>query len=302
MDAMDTGQALAADAQGSTAALRRMVNQNSPDVLKKVAHQFESLFTEMMLKSMRDATPQDGILDSNATRMYTSMLDQQLSQTLANRGIGLADMLVRQLSPTVKPAAGRAFPATNPWGIKPVSGQQAVQAGLSPSDATTSSAASGGALTPTSGLVKTFKAGMAPHAAAASAKTGIPASFMLGQAALESGWGSHEVVSTKGQRSHNLFGIKAGANWHGKTVVAQTTEYVNGVAQHVLAKFRAYDSYADSFADYANLLTSNPRFHKALANAQTPEQFARGLQQAGYATDPNYAAKLVRVIQQAMLG
>lgn len=307
MNPMDASQTLAADAQGSTAALRQLANQNSPQALKTVAGQFESLFVEMMLKSMRDATPQDGVFDSQQTRLFTSMLDQQLSQNLAKRGIGLADMLVRQLSPGHHPAAGRSLPPVNPVAARQMVSQYSAQAGLSPSSGAVSPeesslrAGGSGGLTPASRLMQAFKSFMAPHAAVASAKSGIPAQYMLGQAALESGWGSHEVVSVAGEPSHNLFGIKAGAGWHGKTVLAETTEYVNGVAQHKLARFRAYDSYADSFSDYASLLTSNPRFSKVLQNIQTPEQFAHAVQNAGYATDPQYAAKLVRVIQQASL-
>ena len=301
MNPVDTSQTLAVDAQGSTAALRKLANQNSPQALKTVARQFESLFVGMMLKSMRDATPQDGVFDNEQTRLFTSMLDQQLSQNLASRGIGLADMLVRQLSPGSHPAAGRQLPPVNPVAARQMAGQYSAQAGAVSATPASVSPEHAGELTPSAHLMKAFKSFMAPHAAAASVKSGIPAGYMLGQAALESGWGSHEVMSVDGQRSHNLFGIKAGAGWHGKTVLAETTEYVNGVAQRKLARFRAYGSYAESFSDYANLLTSNPRFSKALQNVQTPEQFARAIQHAGYATDPQYAAKLVRVIQQASL-
>ncbi len=301
MNPVDANQTLAADAQGSTAALRQLANQNSPQALKTVARQFESLFVEMMLKSMRDATPQDGVLDNDQTRLFTSMLDQQLSQNLANRGIGLADMLVRQLSPGNHPAAGRQLPPINPVAARQMASQYAAQAGVPASGSPGAPAEHGAGLTPSAHLMQAFKSFMAPHAAAASAKTGIPAQFMLGQAALESGWGSHEVKSVDGQPSHNLFGIKAGPGWHGKTVLAQTTEYVNGVARHTLARFRAYGSYAESFSDYASLLTSNPRFSKVMQSVRTPEQFARAVQSAGYATDPQYAAKLVHVIQQASL-
>lgn len=127
---------------------------------------------------------------------------------------------------------------------------------------------------------------MTGDADAASAATGIPAKFMLGQAALETGWGKRVMQNPDGSSSHNLFGIKAGAGWTGKTVTAVTTEYVNGVPTTRSEKFRAYDTYADSFKDYANLLKSNPRYDKVLANATDASGFAQGLQRAGYATDP----------------
>lgn len=291
----DISNTLAADSQG-VAKLRQAAQQNSPQALRAVAHQFEALFTEMMLKSMRDATPQDGVLDNDQTRLYTSMLDQQLSQNLANKGIGLADMLVRQLSPNSPHPAGRFVLPHSPTAATAT--QPALPASAA---AATGGAQATGAGAPTSGRENAFMKAMHSHAEAASRATGVPAKFMLGQAALESGWGSKEVVGTDGTRSHNLFGIKAGADWHGKTVKAVTTEYVNGVAQKRVATFRAYDSYADSFNDYASFLRSNPRYRQVLAGAQSPEQFARGLQQAGYATDPHYADKLGRILSSPVL-
>jgi flagellar protein FlgJ len=124
---------------------------------------------------------------------------------------------------------------------------------------------------------------------------------MLGQAALESGWGRREIKGRDGTNSHNLFGIKAGPDWKGKTVQAVTTEYVNGVAQRKVERFRAYDTYADSFKDYARLLSSNPRYEKVLASAGDATKFAQGLQRAGYATDPHYAAKLTSIIKRSLV-
>jgi len=146
--------------------------------------------------------------------------------------------------------------------------------------------------------VEAFVQRLLPHAEAASASTGIPARFMLGQAALESGWGKVEIRGADGQNSHNLFGIKAGAGWKGQTVDIVTTEYVNGKPQKQVESFRAYDSYADSFRDYARLLRSNARYQNVIAQGQDAAGFAQGLQQAGYATDPNYAQKLMSVISQ----
>jgi len=146
--------------------------------------------------------------------------------------------------------------------------------------------------------VQAFQDKLTAHAEEASKTTGIPAKFMLGQAALESGWGKHVIRTADGGTSHNLFGIKATGGWKGKTVDAVTTEYVNGVPQKRVEKFRAYDSYADSFRDYAKLLRDNPRYEKVLANANDVKGFAQGLQRAGYATDPNYAAKLTNIINR----
>jgi flagellar protein FlgJ len=125
---------------------------------------------------------------------------------------------------------------------------------------------------------------------------------MLGQAALESGWGKHEIKALDGSTSHNVFGIKASGNWKGRTVEAMTTEYVNGVAYQKVEKFRAYDSYSDAFKDYAKLIRDNPRYQSVLQNGGDASQFAHALQKAGYATDPQYAQKLTKVIQQSFSG
>jgi flagellar protein FlgJ len=147
--------------------------------------------------------------------------------------------------------------------------------------------------------VAAFQSNVTPAAEEASQTTGIPAQFMMAQAALESGWGKHVVQNKDGTSSNNLFGIKAGADWKGKVVEATTTEYVHGVATRKVQKFRAYDTYQDSFKDYASMLRNNPRYEKVLASAQDMTGFAQGLQRAGYATDPRYAEKLTQIIKQS---
>jgi peptidoglycan hydrolase FlgJ len=288
----DLSGKLAFDTKGLN-ELRQSAKNNSPEALKAAAKQFEALFMNMMLKSMRQATPQDGIFDSEQSRMYTSMLDQQLSQNLASRGVGLADVLIRQLSSTVERQAldmkdGQSLLLTNPPVIPTV--KKKVE------EPATKSA-------PLSSLpahVQAFQARLASHAEEASRVTGIPAKFMLGQAALESGWGKKEIVAADGTHSHNLFGIKATGGWKGKVVEAATTEYVNGVAHKKVEKFRAYDSYTDAFRDYGNLLRNNPRYQNVMASANDLTAFAQGLQRAGYATDPKYAEKLTRLIKQSL--
>jgi flagellar protein FlgJ len=283
-------------------ALRRAGKQDSPEALRAAAQQFESLFMNMMMKSMRDATPQDSPFDSQQSRMYTSMLDQKISDNFAKRGMGLADALMRQLSnnagvaPNADGDAGAGASASLP-------GAPAKQTGLSatpPDGRTPLEISSARQYPPRPGHVQAFQDKLAEHANEASRSTGIPAKFMLGQAALETGWGKREIRGADGGNSHNLFGIKAGANWTGKTVEVATTEYVNGVPQKRMEKFRAYDSYADSFRDYASLLKNNPRYQNVIANSQDASTFAQGLQRAGYATDPNYAAKLSRIIKQSL--
>nr|WP_314629543.1 flagellar assembly peptidoglycan hydrolase FlgJ [uncultured Noviherbaspirillum sp.] len=286
------------------AALRRSGKADSPEALRAAAQQFEGLFMNMVMKSMRDATPQDSPFDSQQSRMYTSMLDQKISDNFSKRGMGLADALMRQLSnnaagPTLPGLDGAAGAAS---GLAPLPAQ-VKQTGLSatpPDGATPLEISSARQFPARPDHVQAFQDKLAVHANEASRVTGIPAKFMLGQAALETGWGKREIRGADGSTSHNLFGIKATGNWTGKTVEVATTEYVNGVAQKKMEKFRAYDSYADSFRDYASLLKNNPRYQNVIANGRDASAFAEGLQAAGYATDPNYAAKLSRIIKQSL--
>ncbi|MDP3843947.1 MAG: flagellar assembly peptidoglycan hydrolase FlgJ [Oxalobacteraceae bacterium] len=294
----DLSGKLAIDAN-SLNDLRQLSKQNSPEALKATAKQFEALLMGMMLKSMRQASAQDGMFDNEQSRMYTSMLDQQLSQTLASKGMGLADVLTRQLSNAVvapQPLHGQAA-----WQA-PISGvdmQPALKAYQNTVDAVMGGKKSVSSLP---AHVRAFRDRLMSDAEAASKASGIPAKFMLAQAALESGWGRKQIIGSDGTVSHNLFGIKATGGWKGRVVEVPTTEYVNGAPQRQMQKFRAYDSYAESFQDYAKLMLNNPRYENVLANATDVKGFAQGLQRAGYATDPNYADKLTRIINNSLSG
>lgn len=274
--------ALAIDVQ-SLGDLKRAAKNSSPAALKEAAQQFEALFIQMMLKSMRQATPQDGLLDGGSDgQIYTAMLDQQLSQVMSQKGMGLADMMLQQLK-------------TTGIGASSTAASSGPQAQNTPDNSGTQQAPSG------TTLVDEFKNKMRGPAHAAARITGLPVEFILGQAALESGWGKREIVSAQGQNSFNLFGIKADAQWKGDRVETTTTEYVNGTARKTQASFRAYDSYEQAFEDYARLLTRSKRYEGVLANGQTLAGFAQSLQAAGYATDPAYAQKLTRIIQKNLL-
>ena len=310
---IDMSSKFALDTKGM-GDLKQSAKAGSPEALKGAATQFEAMFINMMMKSMRDATPQDELTGSEQSKMFTGMLDQQMSQNMAKRGVGLADMLIRQLSSQASGAQGFAGaetalmqqkaalsiggePSARTLGplpdvrnaIEPVS-----KSGVLSAPAGVTHAASGRVQAP---HVRAFQHKLAEHADEAERVTGIPAKFMISQAALETGWGKREIRHQDGSSANNLFGIKAGPGWKGKVATAVTTEYVNGVPQTRVEKFRAYDSYADSFKDYAKLITNNPRYEKVLANAKDATGFAQGLQQAGYATDPQYAAKLSRIIK-----
>lgn len=254
-------------------------------VSKEAAKQFESLFMSQLLKTMRESTQvsaDGGMFDSAGTKMGTEMLDSQLAQNLSGQPGGLADVIARQLDRLMGMTPG-PIPVTRSANNTPAP----IEAKPTPTRVPQT-----GAL----GFVQQHT----DAAEAAERKTGIPAAFMVSQAALETGWGRKEIRHADGSPSFNLFGIKAGASWKGATAEVTTTEYINGKAQKVVAKFRAYGSYEESFADYAKLMAESPRYAPVVAQASSASGFAHGLQKAGYATDPAYADKLSRVINTTL--
>jgi len=286
-------------------SLKRDAARDPRAAVKKAAQQFEALFMQMVLKSMRDATPKSGMLDSSANEMYTGMLDQQIAGKIAASGTGLADMLAKQLTRHMKPSGvgGRESGASAASAAAPTRGEGPVSQPSSPNarhltpDAGRSSPDS--RLPTPDSQKRDFVTKVWDHALSAERATGVPAKFIIGQAALETGWGTREIRGADGLPSHNLFGIKAGANWKGRTVDVLTTEVENGVAKKLVEKFRAYNNYSESFRDWAQLMAGNPRYAGVLASSNAAG-FADGLQRAGYATDPAYGAKLARVINATL--
>lgn len=279
-------QNIAIDTKGLD-ALKGRAARDPDGAIKEAAKQFETLFMQEVMKRMRAASMEAGLVDNEMSKLGTEMLDQQYAQAMAGMPGGLSAAIERQLKGGV-----RRGDEANPLGMR--------QASTEP-------------------LPELAKKNVPQHAArfiqqhdaaakAVAAESGIPAHFMLAQAAHETGWGRANIKMKDGSPSHNLFGIKAGTNWTGKVAEITTTEYINGAPRKVTAKFRAYDSPADSFRDYAQLLGSNRRYAAAVETARTATQtaaihepsqaqrFARHLQNAGYATDPEYASKLSRVI------
>lgn len=355
-------------------------DRDSAENVKKVAGEFESLFLNQMLKSMRSANQaladKDSPFSSETTKQYQDMYDQQLAVSLSRDGggIGLANVLERQLSKTAQPSArpnpfaqvGQAAPTEgqlaagrnaklNEAGsnsLKPagaaVSGrddssalnsrrlalpgrlaertaanisgaaeqgaalkqsfqevaaaqsawrQQATQPGSKPAAATEAVASVDGTAATGKTRFRTrqeFVDTMMPMAEAAAKRLGVDPKYLVAQAALETGWGKHMVKQADGSNSNNLFGIKS-HGWDGGSAPAVTQEFVNGKAVTETAKFRTYDSFADSFHDYVNFLQSNDRYDKALSTNGNSERFMQGLQQAGYATDPQYARKVIQI-------
>jgi flagellar protein FlgJ len=305
----------ALDVQGFD-ALRAQAKASPQQGLKAAAKQFDAVFTQMMLKSMRDATPSDGPFDSHESASFTSMLDQQLAQNMGAKGIGVADMMLKQLMRNAGAGAqsGSGDSSANAGNMAAMNAMAkayanaagsgaAGAAGVSSKDALSGKGYSAeSALEPPargvgSDKVAAFVDRLATPAQTASAATGIPARFIIGQAALESGWGKREIKNADGSTSHNVFGIKATSDWTGKTANAVTTEYVNGKPQKVVEKFRAYDSYEDALTDYASVLKGNPRYAPVVEASRDAAGFAHGMQKAGYATDPQYAKKLISIMR-----
>ena len=277
-----TGDVGALDAlrDSSGSALRARAATDPKAAIKMAAKQFEAIFMQQLMKSMRESSLGTGMLDNSGTQMGTEMLDTQLANKMSGMPGGLADVIARQLERQMSGVAPKtAVPAVPPAGAAGApSGKVAT---VKPSQ-------------------EEFVRMHTEEADGAEAETGIAATFMVAQAAHESGWGKREIKNADGTSAHNLFGIKAGAAWKGKVTQVMTTEVVDGQPRKVMAKFRAYASYDESFRDYAQLMKNNPRYAQVVAAGSSAEGFAQGLQRAGYATDPAYADKLTRVINTTL--
>jgi len=281
----NTSNALAADAR-SLDRLKFSAG-DSPEATREAAKQFESLFMREMIKSMREATMKSGLLDSAQGDLSTDLLDQQLSVQMSGQPGGLSEAIARQLSMLM---GGGALQSSSPSTLS------LAAPGLRTPTAVPAAPASG----PAPKGRDDFVQHLSTTAERVAQDSGIPASFMLGQAGHETGWGKSEIKNADGSSSFNLFGIKAGKGWTGKVAEVTTTEYIDGTPRKVVAKFRAYDSYEDSFRDYARLINNSPRYEKARAQTDSATAYAAELQKAGYATDPAYARKLSGAIQSAL--
>jgi len=251
--------------------LREEARKQSPDAIREVARQFESLMVQMTLKSMRDAKLADGIFDSDQSGFYTEMFDKQMALTLSQgHGLGLADILYKQLG-------GANAPSPSPDQSVASNEEQALR---KPSFATPGN----------------FMQEVAPLARQAGEKLGVDPQGILAQAALETGWGQHVMHGADQRNSHNLFGIKADPAWSGDRVTVTTAEYTDGEIVQKKQAFRSYPSYQAAFDDYTELLRSKPQYREALDSGGDAAAYARGLQGAGYATDPRYAEKIAGII------
>ncbi len=349
------------------AKLKNEAKAKTPEAILEVAKQFESVFVGMMLKSMRQVKLAEGILDNNQSEFYRDMYDQQLSIHLAGeRGIGLSDLIVKQLSPdqsaTVvrgqkiadyerqllsrKPVESKLDDVTvepkgenlglleeiesteeNPFwaGFSKIFEKSDVeeaiqrphsildQAPAKPLDFVDQQKTEQVQIK--TGLesqlhnqdnrrinsAEDFVNRLRPYAEIAAKELGVEANVLLSQAALETGWGKSVIKASDGSSSYNLFNIKANKSWKGAQQKVETIEYKDGVARKEMAGFRAYSSYQESFNDYVNFIKTNPRYRTAIKMAGKPERYMHELQQAGYATDPNYAKKVMKIYQSKVV-
>jgi len=277
--------------------LKRAAGANDPQAIRTVAEQFEAMFTRMMLKSMRDAVGPDPIFGSNQEQMYQGMADDQLSVQLAKgKGLGLADMLVRQLQKMgvkgASQAAGADATGTTPAaGAMTAAGAKAAAAYRATRQATQPTASAA-----TTDVTKAnFVQDLWPRAQDAGTLLGVDPRHLIAQAALETNWGQSLPQDASGRSSNNLFGMKTSANWTGAAVTNSTREFENGAATNTTAQFKAYATPTQSFQDYVALLRNNPRYAAALNTGDDVHAFAAGLQRGGYATDPEYANKIAAV-------
>jgi len=285
--AVSSGSPIGGTDQRAMQALRNSASTDPKAAVREAAKQFEGMFMQQLLKSMREASASSGMLDNAGTKMGNEMLDTQLVSKMTGQAGGLSDIIARQLDKQLS---------------QPLANIAADAAAIAKTGATDTARQAPASLNNLQGKDRQigFLKMHDGAAKAAEAATGIPASFMVAQAAHESGWGRHEIKNADGSTSFNVFGIKAGGSWKGPTTEVTTTEVVDGQAHKVKAKFRAYGSYEEAFTDYAKMMKDNPRYSKVVANAATPQGFAQGLQKAGYATDPAYADKLTRMINTTL--
>lgn len=281
----------------------------SPEAQKEVAQQFEALFIQQMLKQARQVSVAPGAFDSQQTRLAQSMSDEQMSLQLANPGIGLAQALLDQIQaaqggPSGVIAGGSTPPElassrlpglTSRIGDGRRNDASSIDSLINLLTRNPFTEKIYSAIKGAPDHIQSFVSKMSSAARVAANQSGVPEKLILSQAALESGWGKREIMRPDGSTSYNLFGIKATSGWKGDVVHITTTEFENGVAKKVTQPFRAYGSYAESFADYARLISKNERYSDVVG-ARSAEEAAHKIQAAGYATDPAYAEKLISIM------
>jgi flagellar protein FlgJ len=272
--------------------LKVMAKKDAKNALPQVARQFEAIFIQSMIKSMRKANEfisESNPFKSNQEDMFQDMMDTQMAIDLANkRGIGLAETLIKQMEKYVPQNSDDKQSAMNTANIE--HNRQ-----LLPNNRTSEPNSSQKSKPGIFDSVDDFVSSLWPHAKNAASQIGLDPKLLLAQAALETGWGKYVLTDEQGESSNNLFNIKANKDWVNSKVSAETLEFLGGIPRKVNANFKSYDSLVASFNDYISLIKNNDRYHQALASVDKPHEYINNLHQAGYATDPNYAKKIMSI-------
>lgn len=278
---------------------------DNPQLHTEVAQQFESIFIQQILKYARQSASIFSPANSQAQQMAFALNDQQLALNLANPGLGLAQALKQQMQSNRGDQLHSALPeqaASRKAGLRSHVGQaRVIEANDLSSLIRKLTGSSGGyervaaAIRGAPKHIQNFVENMRTAAEVAAAESGLPMKLILSQAALESGWGQRQIQHADGRPTYNLFGIKAGKHWQGPVADIMTTEFLQGRKVKLTQPFRAYNSYEESFTDYARLISKQPRYAEVL-QAQSAEEAAYRIQEAGYATDPEYAKKLIAIM------
>lgn len=296
--------------------LRTAAKERDPESTKAVAKQFEAMFLQMMLQTMRDASFSDDSLTSDQERFYRDLFDKQIALDLAEKQqLGIADLLLQHLKSDATSNQDAADEGTTEQSLlrqfNPFASHfPRIPDRLPPAavaEPTVRAVQKNGTAEPVKRSAKfdspeSFVAAVAPYAQLAAEELGVKPEVLIAQAALETGWGAHVIRHRNGSSSNNLFGIKADARWHGARVAVPSLEYEGGVARKRLSAFRSYDSIADSFDDYVAFLKGNDRYRQALTQSDDSRAFVRELQRAGYATDPAYARKIIDIMERNVMG
>ncbi|GIU43538.1 flagellar assembly peptidoglycan hydrolase FlgJ [Shewanella colwelliana] len=298
---------------GGLDSLRAKAQKDDQAALKEVAQQFEGIFVQMLMKSMRDANAvfeSDSPMNSQYTKFYEQMHDQQMSVNLSDKGmLGLADLMVQQLSPetsAMTPASVLRGNIPNTSGVNMMSpslDQLTMAKRAEPRANHVIDDVMSGKVLPSQASNKGFESREAfitalyPHAQEAAKAIGTTPEVLIAQSALETGWGQKMIRRADGEPSNNLFNIKADRRWQGDKAGVSTLEFEQGVAVKQRADFRVYEDFKQSFDDFVSFIKEGPRYQEAVKQAANPERFIKGLQDAGYATDPKYADKVMKVLQ-----
>ncbi len=331
------GPSIFSDLQ-SLNGIRKQAIVDSRGAIKAAAKEFEAFFMNMMLKSMRQASEvmgDDSLFGSEQEKMFISMLDEQMSVELSQKGnLGIADLMVRnllgdkgieaitnpsgQISRTPRSIAyHRNIEVDNNKNISPVNNQDRQTVTVIAEKALTENQNLELAkpkietVDDSSGIIKAEKKSLfdnatdfinqlLPHAKKVADKIGLDPKLLIAQAALETGWGQYIMHDSDGRPSHNLFGIKSNNQWQGPSVKIDTLEVEKGEFVKTKGEFRMYENFEKSFSDYIDFLQNNPRYQAALKVVKNATQFIQSLQSAGYATDPNYANKILRIFKTDM--